>query len=80
MLGVGSFVYLPEKNDPPFLDCIPNGAITGAIDPEAVAPAEADSVISYNLIVYPQLISLHCARAVIHPDIFYPESGQIGFD
>jgi hypothetical protein len=51
VLGVNSCVYLPEKKLPPFLDCMPNGAATGAILTDAVAPTDALSNISRNLIL-----------------------------
>jgi hypothetical protein len=44
VLGVESVLYLPEKNDPPDLVCMPMGALTVAILPEPVAPADAFSV------------------------------------
>ena len=52
MLGVGSdpVTYLPVSMEPPDLDSVPMGMLTSAMPPEAVAPADADSVISLNLI------------------------------
>jgi hypothetical protein len=52
VLGVGSdpVVYLPVSKEPPDLDNMPMGMLTSAMPPEAVAPADADSVISLNLI------------------------------
>ena len=48
VLGVGSdpVTYLPVSKEPPDLDNIPMGWLTGAMPPDAVAPADADSTIS----------------------------------
>jgi hypothetical protein len=44
VFGVESVLYLPEKNDPPFLVCMPpKGVATVAMLPEPVAPADAFS-------------------------------------
>jgi len=48
VLGVGSdaVVYLPVSKEPPDLDSMPTGMLTGAMPPDAVAPALAVSIIS----------------------------------
>ena len=44
VFGVALLEYLPEKNEPPFLVCVPpRGAATVATLPELVAPADAFS-------------------------------------
>ena len=55
VLGVALLEYLPEKNEPPDLVCMPaNGASTVAMLPEPVAPADAFSITnSLALIIYP---------------------------
>jgi hypothetical protein len=47
VLGVGSdpVVYLPASKEPPDLDSMPMGWLTGAMPPDTVAPTDADSVI-----------------------------------
>ena len=52
VFGVGSesVVYLPDNKEPPDLDSVPMGILTGAMPPAAVAPADADSVISLHFI------------------------------
>ena len=43
-------VYLPDSMEPPDLDTMPMGMLTGAMLPDAVAPADAVSIISLALI------------------------------
>jgi hypothetical protein len=52
VLGVGSdpVVYLPVSKEPPDLDVMPMGMLTGAMPPAAVAPVDAVSIISLALI------------------------------
>jgi hypothetical protein len=52
VLGVGSdpVVYLPVSKEPPDLDNTPMGMATGAMPPALLAPADADSAISYQRI------------------------------
>ncbi len=55
MLGVGSVVYLPVNNDPPFLDTVPIGMLT-----VATLPAVVVSVMnSLALIIVPVYIFAH---------------------
>ena len=43
VLGVGSVVYLPDNNDPPFLDTVPMAIETGAIEPAVVVVSVMNS-------------------------------------
>jgi hypothetical protein len=55
VFGVALLEYLPEKNEPPFLVCVPpKGAATVAMLPDPVAPADAFSTTnSLALIINP---------------------------
>jgi hypothetical protein len=56
VFGVGSVLYLPEKNDPPDLVCmLPRGCATVAMLPEPVAPADAFSIMNSLalIVIYP---------------------------
>ena len=55
MLGVGSVVYLPVNNDPPFLDTVPMAIETGAIEPAVVVSV----MNSLALIIVPVYIFAH---------------------
>ncbi len=44
VLGVGSSVYLPLNNDPPFLDTVPMAMLTGAIPPAVVLVSAINSL------------------------------------
>ncbi len=43
VLGVGSVVYLPVNNDPPFLEVVPMAIETGAIEPAVVVVSVMNS-------------------------------------
>jgi len=45
VFGVGSelVTYLPVNRDPPFLDTIPMGILTGAIEPDVVLVSAMNS-------------------------------------
>jgi hypothetical protein len=52
VFGVGSepVVYLPVSKEPPDLDSMPRGMLTGAMPPAVEAPVDAFSIISLALI------------------------------